>query len=298
MSKRRCGSVALVGRPNAGKSTLANQLIGQKIAIVSDKPQTTRNRPVGIRTRGESQFIFVDTPGIHKPGYRLNERMMQLVLEALKDVDVVVHLVDLAQNYGKGESYAVDLVRRFKKRAILALNKVDLVNKGRILPVLEFYDQFSVYEEMVPVSALRGENLEALLDCIEKRLPEGEFRYPSEEITDQNERFIVAEIIREKVLLHTRRELPYATAVKVDLFDESRRKAGFVRIAASIVVDKGGQKKIVIGRGGRMIKVIGMEARKEIEEFLQVAKIYLDLNVRVVSEWRNAAHLLDELGVR
>ena len=294
----KSGFIALVGRPNSGKSTLLNRLIGQKISIVSDKPQTTRIRILGIRTSSDCQMIFVDTPGIHRPGYRLNERMMGMVYEVLKEVDLVVHLVDVSENYGKGEEYVVELVKRTEKPSILTLNKVDMVNKGKILPVIEFYAQRHPYREIVPISATQGDNVEVLLEQIAKNLPEGEFLYPPEFVTDQKERFIVCEIIREKVLHHTHRELPYSTAVQIEDFDESRRDSGFVRIVASVIVDKEGQKKIVIGRGGKMIKTIGSEARREIEQFLDVRKIYLDLNVKVVTGWRNLERLLDELGVR
>ncbi len=297
-TKQRCGTVALVGRPNSGKSTLLNWLIGQKVAIVSDKPQTTRTRILGIRTQGDAQIVFVDTPGIHRPGYRLNERMMDIVYEALKEVDVVVHLVDVAEHFGKGELYAVDLVKSSGKPVLLALNKVDAVNKGRILPVIESYAEFGVYSEIVPLSAQTGDNVQPLLDAIAARLPEREFLFPPEQFTDQRERSMVAELIREKVLRHTRQELPYSVAVRIELFDESERDpSGFVRIAASIIVDKDSQKKIVIGRGGRMIKQIGIEARRDIEELLQVRKIYLDLNVRVEAGWRDSDRILDEINL-
>ncbi|MFB3904443.1 MAG: GTPase Era [Acidobacteriota bacterium] len=291
----KAGFVALVGRPNAGKSTLLNLLIGQKVAAVSDKPQTTRNRILGIRNQGDSQFIFVDTPGIHRPGYRMNERMMETVYEAVKDVDVVVHLVDAAERFGKGEQYVLDLLKQAEKPVLLALNKIDLVNKGKLLPMIQFFSEQKDYSAIVPLSALTGENVEVLLDEIARLLPAGEALYPPEYVTDQHERFIVSEIIREKVLSHTREELPYATAVRIDEFDESQRAEGLVRIFASIIVDKESQKKIVIGRAGQMIKQIGIEARQEIQSFLEVRKVYLDLNVRVVPGWRNLDQLLDEM---
>ncbi len=296
--KNRCGYVALVGRPNAGKSTLLNQLIGEKVAIVSDKPQTTRNRILGIRSGPGHQMIFVDTPGIHRPGYRLNERMMDIVHAALKEVDVVVHVVDVSEKFGKGEQYAVDLCKVSGKPLLLALNKVDVVNKGRVLPVIQAYADFSVYDEIVPVSAVTGDNVDALVKTIADRLPEREFAYPPGQFTDQVERDMVTELIREKVLRHTRQELPYSTAVRLDLFDESRREEGFVHIGASIVVDKESQKKIVIGRAGRMIKQIGIEARKDIEELLAVSRIFLDLHVKVEPGWRDSDHLLDAYNVR
>ncbi len=290
------GYAALIGRPNVGKSTLLNRLIGQKVAIVSDKPQTTRTRLIGVRTLPEGQIVFVDTPGIHRPGYRLNERMMEEVYESIRQVDVLLHMVDVTEKYGKGEQYVLDLVQGQTKRRFLLLNKMDAINKGRVLPMIEFYSQTAQYDEIIPISALNGDNVDVVQQKILEYLPEGEPQYPPDFITDRNERFLVAEIIREKVLAHTREELPYSTAVHVDLFDESERDEGFVRIAASIIVEKEGQKKIVIGRGGQMIRQIGIEARKEIEDFLDVRQIYLDLTVRVQPGWRNLEHLLEELG--
>ncbi|MFQ5928920.1 MAG: GTPase Era, partial [Acidobacteriota bacterium] len=294
----KSGFVAFIGRPNTGKSTILNRLIGQKIAIVSEKPQTTRNRILGVLTREDCQTIFVDTPGIHRPGYRLNKRMMEEVYDSLKGVDIVVQVVDVSESYGKGEEYVLNLVKKTQKATILALNKVDLVNKGKILPVIEFYSRQFEYCEIIPLSATMGDNVESLEQKIRENLPEGEFLYPPEYVTDQQERFLVSEIIREKVLHHTRQELPYSTAVLVEEFDESERQNGFARIVASIIVDKDSQKRIVIGRGGRMIRRIGTEARLDIQDFLAVRKVYLDLNVKVISGWRNQEHLLDELGVR
>jgi GTP-binding protein Era len=235
----KSGLVALIGRPNVGKSTLLNRLVGQKVAIVSDKPQTTRNRILGVQTTEECQMIFVDTPGIHRPGYLLNKRMMEEVYDSLRGVDLLVQIVDVSQRYGKGEEYVLNLVQKTQKPTILALNKVDLISKGKILPVLEFYNQQYEYREMIPLSALKGDNFELLQEKIAENLPEGESIYPSEYITDQPELFIVSEIIREKVLHHTRQELPYSTAVLVEVFDESKRQEGFMSITASIIVDKG-----------------------------------------------------------
>ncbi|MDA2929635.1 GTPase Era [Acidobacteria bacterium AH-259-O06] len=294
----KSGFVALIGRPNVGKSTILNRLIGQKIAIVSEKPQTTRNRILGVLTREDCQTIFVDTPGIHRPGYRLNKRMMEEVYDSLNGVDLVVQVVDVSESYGKGEEYVLDLVKKTQKPTILALNKVDLVNKGKILPVIEFYSRQFEYCEIIPLSATMGDNVESLEQKIKGNLPEREFPYPHEYVTDQQERFLVSEIIREKLLHHTRQELPYSTAVLVEEFDESERQNGFARIVASIIVDKDSQKGIVIGRGGRMIRRIGTDARLDIQNFLAVRKVYLDLNVKVISGWRNQERLLDELGVR
>jgi GTP-binding protein Era len=295
---KKTGFVALIGHPNVGKSTMLNQLLGQKISIVSDKPQTTRHRILGISTDQDSQIIFVDTPGIHQPGSRLNDRMMDTVYDALRSVDLVVQVVDVSKKQGKGEEYVVDLVKANSKPTFLVLNKIDLVNKGKILPLMEFYSQQFSYGEIIPISAIEKDNLILLREKIVENLPEGHFFYPSEHITDQTERFIVSEIIREKILHHTRQELPYTTAVLVEHFDEGDRENGFVHVAASIIVEKESQKKIIIGRAGKMIKMIGTEARLDMERFLQVRKIYLELNVKAVLGWRDREHVLDELGVR
>lgn len=296
-ASRKCGHVALVGRPNAGKSTLLNRIIGEKVSIVSDKPQTTRHRILGVIQDEEKQMIFVDTPGIHRPGFRLNERMMDIVYGALKEVDVVVHLVDASESYGKGEEFALELVNAFQGPVILALNKIDLISKGRLLPIMESYNSLGKYVAIVPISALTADGVDLLLEEIAKVLPEREFLFPTDQYTDQLERTLVGEVIREKVLENTRQELPYSTAVRVEEFDESQREEGFVRITASIIVERPGQKKIVIGRGGQMVKKIGTAARKEIQALLDVPRIYLELNVQVIPDWRNREHLLNELGI-
>ena len=281
-----------------GKSTLLNRLIGEKIAIVSDKPQTTRHRILGVRTRDASQAIFVDTPGIHRPGFRLNERMMEEVYDCLRSVDLVVQVVDASESYGKGEEYVLNLIQKTEKPTILVLNKVDLINRAKVLPSLEFYNQQYDYREMIPLSAVKGDNFKVLEQKIAENLPQGEWQYPEDYLTNQTERSVVSEIIREKVLRRTRKELPYSTAVLVEDFDEERREQEFVRIVASIIVDKQSQKKIVIGRAGRLVKTIGTEARLDIEKFLQVNKVYLDLNVKTIPGWRDREQLLDQLGVR
>lgn len=294
----KCGLVALIGRPNVGKSTILNRLIGEKIAIVSNKPQTTRHRILGVQTRDDSQAIFVDTPGIHRPGYRLNERMMEEVYECIEGVDLIVQVVDSSENYGKGEEYVLNLIQKTQKPTILVLNKVDLITRSKVLPVIEFYSQQFIFREMIPLSAVKGDNFKVLEQKISENLPQGKWQYPSDYLTNQTERSIVSEIIREKVLRHTSKELPYATAIQVEVFDEERRKEGFIRILATIIVDKNSQKKIVIGRAGHMVKTIGIEARLDIQKFLQVKKVYLDLNVKAIAGWRNHEQLLNDLGVR
>ncbi len=291
----KSGFVAIVGRPNAGKSTLLNRLLGYKISIVSDKPQTTRNRILGVHNSDEGQVIFVDTPGIHKPGFLLNKRMMENVYQAMRDVDLLIHMVDASEPFGKGEKFALDLVAHSGKPCLLLLNKIDSMNKGKVLPRIELYNEQGSYAEIIPASALDGTNVDLLIEKIMEYLPEGTQLYPEDYETDKSERFFVAELIREKVLARTRQELPYSTAVQIEEFDETRREEDFVRITASIIVDKPGQKRIVIGRGGKMSKEIGVSARKDIEELLQVKKIYLELNVKILPEWRNRHYLLDEL---
>ena len=294
---KKCGFVALIGRPNAGKSTLLNRLMGQKVSIVSDKPQTTRKRILGVLTSDEAQLIFVDTPGIHKPGHQLNRRMMNAVYEAVREVDLLLHMVDASERYGKGEEFAMQLVKQSNKPSLLLLNKVDAINKGKVLPQIEAWSERFPYLEIIPLSALKGDNVDVLMKKIAENLPQSDFLYPEDYWTDQQEREMAAEIVREKVLAHTRKELPYTSAVSIESFDSSRRGEGFIHISAIIVVERLGQKKIVIGKGGRMIKVIGTEARKELQKLLDVPRLYLELNVKVVPGWRDQQHLLTELGV-
>jgi GTP-binding protein Era len=223
--------------------------------------------------------------------------MMDVVYGALKEVDIVVHLVDASEKYGKGEEFALDMVNAFEGPVLLALNKIDLIGKGRLLPMIDSYNQLGKYRAIIPISAATGDGVEILVQEIAGLLPEREFLFPIDQFTDQLERTLVAEIIREKLLEHTRQELPYSTAVKIEEFDETQREEGFVRITALIVVERSGQKKIVVGRGGQMIKSIGIAARSEIQALLDVPKIYLELNVKVMPGWRDRDHLLTELGI-
>jgi GTP-binding protein Era len=289
----KSGFVSFLGRPNAGKSTLLNRVIGQKLAIVSDKPQTTRTRIVGVKNYPDGQIVFIDTPGVHKPTHRMNVRMVDIALEAMKDVDVLVLVVDVSVKPGKGDRYLLDLLKDVKQPAILALNKVDLIAKPKLLPIIDHYRQAHAFAEFVPVSALDGTNVDVLQNLLLKYLPEGEPLYPADYLTDQTERFWVAEIIREQVLRLTHDELPFSTAVVVDKFDEESRDR-IVNLYCTILVDRESQKPIVVGRGGAMIKQIGTAARAEIEEFLQ-QRVFLDLHVKVKSEWRDDERLLDEI---
>jgi GTP-binding protein Era len=289
----KSGFVALVGRPNAGKSTLLNRLVGQKVAIVSDKPQTTRHRILGVRTTPAGQIVFIDTPGIHKPLHRMNRRMVEQATASLRDVDVVVLVVDATLRPGSGDEFVLDLVRKAHVPALVALNKVDLVHKPRLLPLMEHYAKASL-RGIVPLSALTGDGSKALEDEILAALPEGEPQYPEDYFTDQTERRLASELVREKVLRHTRDELPFSTAVVIDQFEEPEAEGGLTRIFASILVEHESQKPIVVGKGGSMIKRIGTEARQDLEALLD-GPVYLDLHVKVRQDWRDDERLLDEL---
>jgi GTP-binding protein Era len=292
----RAGYVSLVGRPNAGKSTLLNRLIGQKLAIVSDKPQTTRHRIIGVKTTPGAQLVFIDTPGIHKPKHRMNRRMVDAALDTLRDVDVIVLVVDAAERSGAGDRHVLDLVARAKRPALLALNKIDLVRKPALLPMIESYAKAHAFHAVVPISAESGDGVAVLEREIAAALPEGEAPFPEEYLTDQTERRLAAEIIREKVLRHTRDELPYTTAVVVDRFEEPGEGERLTKIYASILVEHESQKPIVVGKGGEMIKRIGTEARRDLEQMLD-GRVFLDLHVKVRRDWREDERLLDEMGM-
>jgi len=292
----KAGFVSFLGRPNAGKSTLLNRIVGQKLAIVSDKPQTTRSRVVGVKNYdNQGQVVFVDTPGVHKPTHRMNVRMVEVALEAMREVDVLILVVDASVKQGPGDRYMLDLLKDVQTPTILGLNKVDLVAKHRLLPLIDHYQQAHAFVEYVPLSAADGTNVEVLENLLLQYLPEGEPLYPPDYLTDQPERFFTAEIIREQVLRLTHDELPHSTAVMIDKFDEAGAD-GIIAIYATILVDRESQKPIVIGKGGAMIKEIGTSARQELMHHLQ-SKVYLDLHVKVKSEWRDDDRLLDELGI-
>ena len=291
----KSGFVALIGRPNAGKSTLLNRIVGHKLAIVSDKPQTTRTRIVGVKNYPDGQVVFVDTPGVHKPTHRMNVRMVDVALEAMREVDLVTLVVDVSVKVGPGDRHLLDLVKAIKTPAILALNKVDLIAKAKLLPLIEHYRQAHPFVEYVPISALDGTNVGVLENLFLQHLPAGDPLYPDDYVTDQSERFFVAEIIREQVLRVMRDELPFSTAVVIDRFEEPV-EGRYGSIYSTILVDRESQKPIVVGRGGSMIKEIGTAARAELERYLG-GQVYLDLHVKVKTDWRDDGRVLDETGV-
>ena len=334
----KAGFVSLVGLPNAGKSTLLNRLVGTKLAIVSDKPQTTRNRILGVRNyehedhkgherheerkqheehKGHKehkehkehkgrhqeppsglrgQIVFVDTPGIHKPTHRMNVRMVNVALDAMREVDVVGVVLDASQRPGGGQQHLFSLVRGITVPVVLILNKVDLVAKPKLLPVIDRVRQEREFAAIVPVSATTGDGVDRLEQVLLDARPEGEPLYPPDFLTDQPERFFVAEIVREQVLRHTHAELPFSSAVIVDRFEEPDER-GLLRLYCTILVERASQKPIILGRGGQMIKTIGTAARLELEKFFDT-RVFLDLHVKVRGEWREDERTLDELLTR
>jgi GTP-binding protein Era len=291
----KAGFVSFLGRPNAGKSTLLNRIVGHKLAIVSDKPQTTRTRIAGVKNYPDGQVVFVDTPGVHKPTHRMNRRMVDVAVESMREVDVLCLVVDVSVKPGPGDRYMLDLIKDLKTPILLALNKVDLIAKARLLPVMDSYQKAHPFVEIVPISAVDGTNVDVLERLFLQYLPDGEPMYPPDYVSDQPERFMVAEIVREQVLQLTHDELPFSTAVVIDQFDDTEPR--LAKIYATILVDRDSQKPIVVGRAGAMIKAIGTAARVELEGFLG-KKVYLDLHVKVKSEWRDDERLLDELGLQ
>jgi GTP-binding protein Era len=286
------GTAALIGRPNAGKSTLLNALVGDKVAIVSDRPQTTRNQIVGVVTRDQGQAVIFDLPGVHRPHHKMNSRMMQQVRSALDEVDVVLHLVDASEDWGGGEEFLFGLLEPVRVPVLGVLTKIDLVRpKGRLLPMMEVYQQRRPGASVMPVSAVAGDGLEELLAELFAALPEGPQLYPPELTTTQTERFFVAEVVREKLLERTRDELPYTSGVLVENFED---RGGLVHVDAVIYVERPTQKGIVIGKGGAMIRAVGQAAREELERLLGV-RVYLGLHVKVHPRWREDARLLAEM---
>ena len=293
----KSGYVSFLGRPNAGKSTLLNRIVGHKLAIVSDKPQTTRTRITGVKNYDRGQIVFVDTPGVHKPAHRLDVRMVDVALEAMREVDVLALIVDASVKAGPGDRYMLDAIKDVKTPAILVLNKVDLIAKNKLLPLIDHYSRAHPFLEIVPVSAVDGTNVDTLEQLFLQHLPEGEPLYPPDYVTDQTERFAAGEIVREQVLRLTHDELPFSTAVIVEKFDEPAEGQKLLALYCTIVVDRESQKPIVVGKDGAMIKRIGTAARLELEKYFGM-RVFLDLHVKVKSEWRDDARTLDEIGLR
>lgn len=295
MAEFKSGFVAVIGRPNVGKSTLVNSLIGQKVAIMSDKPQTTRSKILCILTREDSQMIFLDTPGIHKPLKKLGERMLQSALGTLQEVDLIFFVVDANEKFGGGESFILERLRETSKPVILVLNKIDLVDKKKLLPIISSYDQRYKFAAIIPISAKEKSNLESLLDEATKYLPDGVKYFPDDMVTDQPERLITAELIREKILELTRDEIPHSVAVDID--EITARENGTQFIRATIYVERDSQKGILIGKNGSMLKEIGTLARKEIS-ILFDSNVFLDLWVKVRKDWRNSDSSLKQFGFK
>ncbi len=292
----KSGFVSLIGRPNAGKSTLLNRLVGTKLAIVSDKPQTTRTRILGVKNYPDAQVVFLDTPGIHRPLHRMNVRMVDAALQTIQDVDVLGLVLDVAEPLGKGDRYVLDLVKEAGQPVFLILNKIDMVKKSRLLPIIDQFGKDGQFAEIIPISALTGDNVDRLEKAILERLPEGEALYPDDYLTDQPERVMAAEIVREQLLQLTRDEIPFSTAVVIDRFEEPSDPKGLLKLYCTIVVDRESQKPIVVGKGGAMIKAIGTAARLELERFFST-HVFLDLHVRVKADWREDDRILQDIGL-
>jgi GTPase len=288
------GYVAIIGRPNVGKSTLLNAILGEKIAIVNPKPQTTRNRIVGIKTLPNAQIIFIDTPGIHKPKHKLGEAMVKIAMESLDEVDLVLFMTE-PREPGKTEKVIMDLAKNIRTPIFLLINKIDAVKKAELLPVIEKYREFHPFEEIIPISALAMNGIDLLLERIYEYLPPGPKYYSDDLVTDQMEKFMAAEIIREKIMDMTGEEVPHSVAVEVNEWTE--REDGLVSINCNIYVERDGQKAIIIGRSGSMLKSIGSKARIDIENLLNT-KVFLELWVKVKKNWRNDNQRLHELGYR
>ena len=288
----KSGFISIIGRPNVGKSTLLNALLGEKIAIISDKPQTTRNKILGIVNHPGAQMVFLDTPGIHKPMHRMNEFMVQTALRTYNEVDVILMLVEATELPGAGDRFIIETLTKVKTPVFLLINKVDLIKKDGLLPLMQEYSKLYNFTEIIPVSALKND-LGGLLDTILKRLPQGPQYFPDDQLTDQPERFIVSEIIREKIFELTKEEIPYATAV---IIEEMKEEPDITRIHAAIIVERDSQKGILIGKGGSMLKKIGTLARLDAEKLLG-AKIFLKLYVKVKKGWREDEHMLKNIGI-
>ncbi|APH04344.1 GTPase Era [Bacillus weihaiensis] len=292
----KSGFVSIIGRPNVGKSTFLNRVIGQKIAIMSDKPQTTRNKIQGVYTTNVSQTVFIDTPGIHKPKHKLGDFMMKVAQNTLKEVDLILFMINAEEGFGRGDEFIIERLKQTKTPVFLIINKLDTVHPDELLPLIQQYKDMYPFQEIIPISALQGNNVETLLQQIENVLPEGPQYYPEDQVTDHPERFIITELIREKVLHLTREEIPHSVAVVMDTL-ERRENNKSIYVGATIIVERDSQKGIVIGKQGSMLKEVGKRARIDIEALLG-SRVFLELWVKVQKDWRNKASQLRDYGFR
>ncbi|MFQ3889320.1 GTPase Era [Staphylococcus shinii] len=293
MTEHKSGFISIIGRPNVGKSTFVNRVIGHKIAIMSDKAQTTRNKIQGVMTQEDAQIIFLDTPGIHKPKHKLGDYMMRVATNTLSEIDAIMFMVNVNEDIGRGDEYIMDMLKTIKTPVFLVLNKIDLVHPDELMPRIEKYKKYLDFTEIVPISALEGHNVEHFINVLKSYLPEGPKYYPDDQISDHPEQFVVGELIREKILHLTSEEIPHAIGVNVDRMvkeDEDR-----VRIEATIFVERDSQKGIVIGKGGKKLKEVGERARLDIERLLG-SKVYLELWVKVQKDWRNKVNFIRQMG--
>lgn len=292
----KSGFISIIGRPNVGKSTFLNRVIGQKIAIMSDKPQTTRIKIQGVLTTDDAQMIFIDTPGIHKPKHKLGDFMMKVAQNTLKEVDLILFMVNAEEIFGRGEQYIIEKLKTIQTPVFLVINKIDKVHPDELFAIIDSYKDKHDFDEIVPISALEGNNVENLLELIKNYLPEGPQYYPADQVTDHPERFIISELIREKALHLTREEVPHSLAVVIDKI-ERKKDSGVVHVMATVIVERPSQKGIIIGKQGLMLKEIGQRARVEIENLLG-SKVYLELWVKVEKDWRNKMSQLRDFGYR
>lgn len=289
----KSGFVSIIGRPNVGKSTLLNHVVGQKIAIMSDKPQTTRNRIQGVYTDGQAQIVFLDTPGIHKPKHKLGDFMMKVAQNTFKEVDLILFVVDAKEGFGGGDQFIIDRLENVNTPVFLVINKIDKIQPEELFKLIELYRDKYDFKEIVPISALEGNNVSTLLEQITKYLEEGPQYYPADQVTDHPERFIVAELIREKVLQLTREEIPHSIAVAIEQMKARNNET--VYIGATIIVERSSQKGIIIGKQGSMLREVGKRARTDIEALLG-SKVFLELWVKVQKDWRNKPSQLRDFG--
>lgn len=293
MNEYKSGFVTIIGRPNVGKSTFVNRVIGHKIAIMSDKAQTTRNKIQGVMTTNDAQIIFLDTPGIHKPKHKLGDYMMKVAKNTLSEIDAVMFMVNVNEDIGRGDEYIMEMLKTIKTPVFLVLNKIDLVHPDALMPKIEAYQKYMDFTEIIPISALEGLNIEHFINVLKSYLPEGPQYYPDGQISDHPEQFVVSELIREKILETTTEEIPHSIGVNVErMIQESEDR---VRVEATIYVERDSQKGIVIGKGGKKLKTIGQRARRDIEHLLG-SKVYLDLWVKVQKDWRNKSSFIKQMG--